>query len=126
MHPPGVNDGALCPVTERELLYRVELTGHILVRYLFLQVRLFRDSPGSLTVDHKLANYTNMHPFYSSLRHGRSEILNYPSEDAPKFANVVELVTEAACNRQKCVVMVAKKTGYATLRDLLRGVYKAF
>jgi hypothetical protein len=120
VYPAGVNDGALCPATENELVCHVELTSHILVRYLYQQVRHFRGSTGNLSVDRKLANYTNMHLFYSCVHHATHEILNCPSEYAPKFAKVAELVTEAACNRRKSVVMVAKRTGYACLHELLR------
>eukprot|EP00442_Polarella_glacialis_P017547 CAMPEP_0115086876 /NCGR_PEP_ID=MMETSP0227-20121206/22874_1 /TAXON_ID=89957 /ORGANISM="Polarella glacialis, Strain CCMP 1383" /LENGTH=809 /DNA_ID=CAMNT_0002476473 /DNA_START=82 /DNA_END=2511 /DNA_ORIENTATION=- len=115
--PTQCADGAFAKSIEAKLVQRVELRSHALVRYLYQAIKLQREGKS----DETLANYTNLHVYFGSvgIQACQTAIMrgrNY----CPKFTAVVSSVVEAASKSQKCLVMVARKTGYKALLMLLQ------
>eukprot|EP00931_Biecheleriopsis_adriatica_P087832 TRINITY_DN62248_c0_g1_i1.p1 TRINITY_DN62248_c0_g1~~TRINITY_DN62248_c0_g1_i1.p1 ORF type:complete len:850 (-),score=148.94 TRINITY_DN62248_c0_g1_i1:56-2605(-) len=118
--PFGCADGEYVRSLESQFVKTVTLSSHALVRYVYQAIKLHRTNKS----DDTLVNHTNLPVYFGSVGNSSSqrEIMSGRPDFVPKFASVIADVKECAKSKQKCVIMVSRKTGYKTLVEILQGV----
>ena len=85
-------------------------------RYIYQAVRVVKEDRDEAC----LANFTNVHVYFGCVNQAtcKDQLMRQPNT-RPKCSAVVAEVVQAAQRKEKCLVMVSRRTGYAAMLNLL-------
>ncbi|CAK9026775.1 Hypothetical protein SCF082_LOCUS17652 [Durusdinium trenchii] len=112
--PMNCADGAF--QEHPQLLPRISLVGTSEARYIYQAVRVVKEDRDEAC----LANFTNVHVYFGCVNQAtcKDQLMRQPNT-RPKCSAVVAEVVQAAQRKEKCLVMVSRRTGYAAMLNLL-------